>query len=59
MTTENAKWIVHDMDVDKISNDPNRREKLLEFKEKVAAKYLYPPPSETYVLKSTLEKNPL
>jgi len=47
-----ARWIVEDMVVSKITEDPVRQQKLMELKDKMSTKYLNPSSGNIYTLES-------
>jgi Rps23 Pro-64 3,4-dihydroxylase Tpa1-like proline 4-hydroxylase len=52
LNADAAAWIAHDMDVDKITKDPIRKQKLLGLREAIANEYLYPLDKSTHVIES-------
>jgi hypothetical protein len=52
-----AVWIAHDMDVDKITIDPIRKQKLLGLRRAIANEYLYPLDKSTHVVESNEEQD--
>jgi hypothetical protein len=49
---DEAAWIAHYMDVDKITKDPTRKEKLFGLWEAIGNEYLYPLDKSTHVIES-------
>jgi Rps23 Pro-64 3,4-dihydroxylase Tpa1-like proline 4-hydroxylase len=52
LTADAAAWIAHDMDVDTITKDPIRKQKLLGLRKAIANEYLYPLDKSTHVIES-------